>query len=345
MLYLIGLALLLMAILLFIIAPRNLWDTIIMMAAVVVLVIAILTDGRVAQVSMIRHLLLALRLMAQYVAPIFALVVGLVAWLHSFRLYSQEKNKLQFSLGLGLATVLIFSALYQYLLIYFFPNRLASTFLGISQFIMMYYLLLFINYLVVTLRLNILADEGRQDYLIVLGLRLLTDGQLSSSLIKRLNMVKQYVDHQYFLYGQAPIVITSGWSYDGQQITEAQAMKDYLVARGLDSQGIWLEDQAKNTHENFTLSKRLIMTHDKRPLDSIKGVFVTSSYHLYRGQLYANMVGMYHFSGIGAPSLLLDGLLAGMREYVAILFMHRKLHMVMTLVMAGLAIITYHHFV
>lgn len=81
------------------------------------------------------------------------------------------------------------------------------------------------------------------------------------------------------------ICIVSGGQGGGEDISEAQCMYNELTAMGIDSERIWMEDQATNTRENLQYSLDLIESRTgTRPAEV--GI-VSSEYHLYRAGLFA----------------------------------------------------------
>lgn len=85
-------------------------------------------------------------------------------------------------------------------------------------------------------------------------------------------------------------IIVSGSQGQGEDISEARCMADWLMNRGVDPGRIWLEEQADNTRENIRYSLALLA---ERGMDTTANIaVVTSSYHLCRASMYmpGNMV-------------------------------------------------------
>ena len=51
-------------------------------------------------------------------------------------------------------------------------------------------------------------------------------------------------------------IVVSGGQGEGENITEATAMRNFLVDNGVDSSLIIMEDKSTNTYENFLYSKQ-----------------------------------------------------------------------------------------
>lgn len=343
MLYLITAVLYLIALLIFILAPRNLWDNFIAIMATVILFFAVLQDETFANNHFVQLVFYGFNQITNYVSPLLSAIFGIGMQVQALRIYRIEQSRLQLFIGQLLGILLIVMAFFHYYFNFFVKIEEDQTWIRIPEFIMVYFVLLFINYLVITLRLTILENEDKQDYIIILGEQGGVDGLPSPSLKERLDFAITYIDRQRFLYGHMPNIIVSGGMTRPDLPSEAEIMADYLISHGVEINYIIKEDRAMNTHQNFIYSKKILQSHH-RILETVAAVFVTSSYHLYRSQLYANMEGLYQISGIGSPSPIVDRVFGLVREYIAIIFMHRKLHLGMGFLMVALGIINYVHF-
>lgn len=343
MLYLISAVLFMIALLVFVIAPRNVGDNFIVMIGLIVLFFAVLQDENFAHNSIIQLFFYIISQVSVYAAPLLLAIFGVGMQLQSMRIYRTERSYVQLVVGQLLGIILSGMAIFQYYFTFFVDVQARQMWIRIPEFIMAYYVLLFLNYLVSILRLTILEDESKKDYVIVLGEQVDKDGLPTLSLQERLNTTLKYVNRQRFLHCHMPFIIVSGAATKPDLPSEAETMANYLISHGIDANHILKEEQAMNTHQNFKYSKAIICSQ-KRIIETVPAVFVTSSYHLYRSQLYANMEGLYQISGIGSPSPLIDRIFGFFREYIAVIFMHRKLHLAMSFLMIALGIINYVHF-
>ena len=131
------------------------------------------------------------------------------------------------------------------------------------------------------------------DALIVLGCGVRGE-RVSLTLARRLDAALSYLEEN-----PQTIVVVSGGQGPGEDIPEAEAMRRYLVARGIEESRILLEARSMSTMENFQFSKALI--------DSAIGpdatiVFVTTRFHVFRSERIASMLGI-HAEGIGAEGV------------------------------------------
>ncbi len=129
--------------------------------------------------------------------------------------------------------------------------------------------------------------SGNEDVVIVLGAGI-NARQLGRNINIRLDKALEY----HRMNPDALIVVTGGQGRY-EDITEAQAMYEYLVENGVPEQSIIREERATNTFENFKFSKELI---EERYGADYSAAFITNDYHICRASLIAKYCG---FSDIG----------------------------------------------
>jgi len=125
--------------------------------------------------------------------------------------------------------------------------------------------------------------ETPADYIIVLGAGV--NGTVPS-LSLRDRLVGTY---DYMTVNPNCIAIVSGGQGEGEDITEAKCMRDWLVDRGIDSDRIIMEDKATCTLENLRYSMDII--HTLPVEDPVIGI-VSSEYHLHRAKRLSDYVGI-----------------------------------------------------
>ncbi len=147
------------------------------------------------------------------------------------------------------------------------------------------------------------------DYVIVLGAQV-RGTRITKSLGKRLETAYDYLKNN-----PDTVAVVSGGQGTGEDISEAQAMRDYLVERGIPEERIIMEDKSTNTDENIEFSMDIIQN------DSDSGEFsagiITNNFHVYRASAVCAKKG-YDVEGIAAPSderLFLNYML---REFFAV---------------------------
>ena len=129
------------------------------------------------------------------------------------------------------------------------------------------------------------------DYLLVLGAKVRPDGP-SVSLMDRIKAARDYLNAHPDV-----IAIVSGGQGPDEPMTEAKCMYEQLVALGIDPDRIWMEDKATSTWENMQLSLNLI--EEKTGVRPKKLGILSSEYHLFRAQLFAEKCGI---ESVGVPA-------------------------------------------
>lgn len=121
--------------------------------------------------------------------------------------------------------------------------------------------------------------NGLNKYAIILGAKV--NGTVPSLSLKyRLHAALEHV-RKY----PNTILILSGGQGPDEDISEAEAMKVYLLNNGIAEDQLLLEDQSTSTYENFKFSKALI------PNDTMSLTIITSDYHLSRAKKIAHTLG------------------------------------------------------
>ncbi len=120
------------------------------------------------------------------------------------------------------------------------------------------------------------------DYLIVLGAAVHGDTP-SLSLVERLSAAKDYLTKH-----PDTVAIVSGGQGGGENVSEAQAMYEWLCEKGIDPERIIMENKATSTYENLKFSREIINARS----DNATIAVVSSEYHLCRAKLIAKTLDM-----------------------------------------------------
>ncbi|WP_333887575.1 YdcF family protein [Clostridium sp.] len=125
------------------------------------------------------------------------------------------------------------------------------------------------------------AKPEKSDCIIVLGCKVYGSTP-SPFLLWRLNEGLELYRKGYGKY-----IVVSGGKGPGENISEAKAMKNYLVYKGVDSSKIIMEDKSMSTMENLSNSKKVM---EEKAFKS--AVIVSNEYHLKRASLMAESQGI-----------------------------------------------------
>lgn len=145
------------------------------------------------------------------------------------------------------------------------------------------------------------------DYVIVLGARV-NGTKVSRNLKYRLDTALDYLKDN----PGCKIVVTGGQG-KGEDITEGQAMEDYLVQHGTDPGIILKEEKSENTEENLRYSMDIIKD------SSAKVVVVSNNFHIYRAKKIALKQGYKNVSGSGARTVIFTMPNCYLREAFAVI--------------------------
>lgn len=117
--------------------------------------------------------------------------------------------------------------------------------------------------------------------LVVLGCKVYGE-HASRSLRERLEAARIYLNKN-----PEVMCIVSGGMGEGENISEAECMYRYLVAKGVDPSRIIKEEESTSTRENLRFSKKIL---EERGLGKNIAI-ATSEYHQYRASQIARKLG------------------------------------------------------
>jgi len=128
---------------------------------------------------------------------------------------------------------------------------------------------------------------SKSDAIIVLGARVMEDGRLSTTLEYRMEKALEV-----YRGGYAGWIVTCGGQGANEPRPEADAMAEYLIARGVPDDRILRDTSSANTVENLQNAKALM---EARGLSS--AIVVTSDYHIERALWLARAEGIGPLAG------------------------------------------------
>ena len=130
------------------------------------------------------------------------------------------------------------------------------------------------------------------DAVIILGAGV-NDETPSMALQSRLNAAYEYLEE----YPDIPVILSGGQG-PGETITEAEAMRRYLAARGIDEKRLLPETRSTSTTENFRFSKEMLNTYGI-DAESVQIAVITNDFHMFRAAMIAQRLNL-HILGIPA---------------------------------------------
>lgn len=137
--------------------------------------------------------------------------------------------------------------------------------------------------------------KEESDYIIVLGASV--KGETPSlTLRRRIIKAQEYLE----LHADTKAILSGGQG-PGENITEAEAMRRYLVNGGIGEERLLLENKSTSTMENIKFSYEII--HSIAEEADPKVIVITSRFHILRSQIIARKQGV-RVKGIGSTTLI-----------------------------------------
>ncbi len=128
-----------------------------------------------------------------------------------------------------------------------------------------------------------MADSGSENVYIVFGAKVNPDGP-AKTLASRLDTAVEVMKKD-----TSAVCIVSGGQGSNEPFTEASCMRDYMVARGISPDRIYMEEQASNTKENIRFSLAVI---EEEGLTERQIICLSSDTHIPRIRLMCARAGV-----------------------------------------------------
>ncbi len=220
---------------------------------------------------------------------VIILILSLICLLYYIIIITYAGRRASFSLfwliagllGLAVSDVIYFMMLHEIALIWVFHYIILGGFLLGGTILLSLEVIL----------VSHASEKGVSglNYIIILGAQV-RGLVITKSLKKRLNKGLEYLANN-----PDTLVIVSGGQGKGEDISEAEAMRNYLISKGITPKQIIKEDRSRNTFENILYSKRFIKS------GSSVGI-VTNGFHIFRAKQLAKKQGLIKVYGIAAPT-------------------------------------------
>lgn len=162
------------------------------------------------------------------------------------------------------------------------------------------------------------------DYIIILGCAIRSDGTPTPILRSRIDRAVEFDREQTEKWGRAAKFVPSGGQGSDEVISEAECMKRYLIEQGIPEEHILKEDKSVNTYQNMAFSKKVIEADAGAQSDS-NIAFSTTNYHVFRGYILAQKLGM-KVKGLSAKTKLYFFPNAFLREFIGLLWEKKLTH-------------------
>lgn len=167
-------------------------------------------------------------------------------------------------------------------------KTLALILLGASFFVV-------VNTAMFTVAMDKKMDKTNVVMVLGAGLK---DENISPTLKTRLDGAIKYVNE----VGGQDFIIVSGGKGSDEIISEAEAMRRYLVDAGIPNNQIVLEDKSTSTFENFKFSKEIIENETGKHIEDLNVKVFTNGFHCMRSYFLGKRVGYGNLSTYGTST-------------------------------------------
>ncbi|MBK1789382.1 YdcF family protein [Prauserella sp. ASG 168] len=248
--------------------------------------------------------------------PVSGLALGIFLIFNGFTMLRREGRRLANLLSLlaGIGIIAFVPLQFLVALIDWQPLTIAAE---VVTGVLGYVSVLFLCFLLYAVVYGRIRSRRGVDFIVVLGAGLLDGSRVPPLLASRLDRARRVFD-AHRRRGRDPVLITSGGQGPDEDVPEARAMADYLVAGGAPAERVLLEDQSRTTTENLTFSGALM--RERR--DDYRCVIVTNNFHVLRAALLARKTKV-NGQVIGSPTAWYFWPSAILREFIAIFVEHR----------------------
>ena len=246
---------------------------------------------------------------AIFMVPLFLIHNGVVMYKKEGRSLSNQLSLL-FGILIGVGEIgTVFLALTGTETDFAVRHKMLTNIIAIICLSVIYASVSFLLFLFYSLFMMIIPRKKDFDYVIIHGA-----GQLDGNRVSKL--LSDRIDKAILVYSTDPsptILIPSGGQGKDETVSEAEAMAEYMIGKGIPESDILLEDQSKTTLENLQNCKALIEAREGRKYTAL----VTSNYHVYRALRYCRRIGL-KCTGIGSHVAMYYWPSALIREFIAI---------------------------
>lgn len=189
--------------------------------------------------------------------------------------------------------ILIIYSIFQNQILQLTQNGFGKIIRLMVQYGILFFLISFVSCIFVLNKFSAKEPQAGADAILVLGAGLHGD-KVSQALAYRLDEAVAY-----YFDNQDSILIVSGGQGLGELIPESEAMKNYLIEKGIPENKIIEENKSTNTNENFVFSKTILDSYFENKEYTI--VYVTNDFHTFRAGLLAKKAG-FQAEGLASPS-------------------------------------------
>ena len=237
-----------------------------------------------------------------YTAP-FVLLFAAAMAISNAALLRHERFRPQNVLGIGIAVLLVLGEALGFWLVSrnfagsHWEYRLRETLENVYTTCFAYFECMLLGSIVCGLRAARHVPADGVDYILILGCRFRADGTLTPLLQGRVDRALEFWRAQKRRTGREAVLMPSGGQGPDEVMPEAEAMRRYLLEKGVPAAAIRTEDRSRNTYQNMEYSRALIEA--EKP--GARVAYATTNYHVFRSGVWAGLAGLPS-EGMGSPT-------------------------------------------
>ena len=273
-----------------------------------------------------------------------ALVMAVLTTVSNIKLLIKEGRTWRNMLGIFLGVILSIAAITPTFVAYSLQNATwidvhrwtgSGRFIGMfieytAGIVVVYFECILMGSIVLGIRSAKHIPAFDKDYIIIHGCQIRKDGTLTKLLQSRADRAIEFAGMQKKATGKDIIFIPSGGKGSDEVISEADAIRNYLISKGIPESSILIENKSVSTYENFRNAKELIEEQSDKKDPKI--AFATTNYHVFRSGLLASRLGI-KAEGIGSPTKSYFWINAFIREFIATVYYEYKTHLIVMAVL------------
>lgn len=175
-----------------------------------------------------------------------------------------------------------------------------------------------------------------KDFILILGCAIRKNGELTPLLRERAERAVLFAEQQREETGKQTVFVPSGGQGADESVSEAEAVKRFLLEKGIPSGAILPEDRSSDTRENMLFSKKLIDAE----LPGAKTAFSTTNFHVFRAGIFAVQAGL-DAEGVPARTKWYFWPNGFLREFFGLIAVNRRAHITVAVFTLVLTAVTY----
>ncbi len=243
--------------------------------------------------------------------PICMLIIAILLIIDGFMMIKKEgkslKNLLSTFAGFSIIIAMCSGVV---ILLDIKLNTFIYSILGFIVIYAIYFSTIFMGFLIYSFLYGLMPKNLKCDYIVIHGCGL-SNGENVTPLLK--GRIEKAIEI-YKKTNEKAIFIPSGGQGSDEKISEAEAIKRYLISKNIPENKIELEDKSTTTYENLKFTKKML---DEKK-EKYSCILVTNNYHAFRTGVYSKRLKM-NAQVIGSKTALYYWPSAFIREYIALM--------------------------